>query len=332
MEKIDFVIPWVDGSDMEWQKDRAKYSHQKVIANDYRDWGFLKYWFRAVEKNAPWVNKIYFITYGHLPDFLDTNHPKLVIVNHKDYLPEEYLPTFSANTIELNLHRIKGLSEHFIYFNDDTYILNSVKPTDFFVNGLPREAAIQNPVAPARYDAISSMMINNTSIINQHFKKHQVIRSNIFGWFNVKYGILNLLNLMFIPWGRFLGFHEHHLQNAFLKSTFQEVWEKEGEILHQASLNKVRNFKTDVNQWLFKDWQLASNKFYPKSYKIGERFLVENLEDAKKTTKFIEKSSRRLVCVNDHVKNCSEEELEQIIATIEKGFESKYGTKSSFEK
>ena len=113
MEKIDFVISWVDGNDKEWQKEREKYIVENNNDNSdvrYRNWDNLKYWFRGVEKFAPFVNKIYFITYGHLPEWLNVNNPKLVIVNHKDYIPEKYLPTFNSHTIELILHRIKVLS------------------------------------------------------------------------------------------------------------------------------------------------------------------------------------------------------------------------------
>ena len=63
---IDFVITWVDGSSLEWQKEKAKYDKNPLtLANSslrYRDWDQLKYWFRGVEKYAPWVNKIYFVT------------------------------------------------------------------------------------------------------------------------------------------------------------------------------------------------------------------------------------------------------------------------------
>ena len=91
---------WVDGNDPEWQKEKNNYDKKDNADGSivrYRDWDLLQYWFRGVEKFAPWVNKVYFITWGHLPKWLDTSNPKLVIVNHKDYIPEEYLPTFSAN-------------------------------------------------------------------------------------------------------------------------------------------------------------------------------------------------------------------------------------------
>lgn len=92
----------------------------------------LQYWFRGVEKFAPWVNRIYFVTWGHIPSWLNLSHPKLKVVRHEEFIPTDYLPTFSSHPIELNLHRIKGLSERFVYFNDDTFLIRPVLQEDFF--------------------------------------------------------------------------------------------------------------------------------------------------------------------------------------------------------
>ena len=108
--------------------------------------GTLKYWFRGVENYAPWVKQIHFVTCGHLPEWLNINHPKIHIVNHKDYIPEQYLPTFSSHVIELNMHRIPGLSEHFVNFNDDVFLTQPVKPEDFFQDGKPLICSLGNPL------------------------------------------------------------------------------------------------------------------------------------------------------------------------------------------
>ena len=125
--KIDFVMIWVDGGDIEWRKEKNKYAGlpDDEINGEirFRDWDNLKYWFRGVEKFAPWVNNVYFVTCGHYPKWLNLDCPKLKFVKHEDYIPKEYLPTFSANPIEINLHRIEGLSEKFVYFNDWRYVL-----------------------------------------------------------------------------------------------------------------------------------------------------------------------------------------------------------------
>ena len=114
---IDFVVLWVDGSDPVWQAEKAKYQGKTLddsnAPNRFRDWGLMPYWFRAVEKFAPWVRKIHFVTCGHVPAFLNLAHPKLHHVKHEGFLPPEVLPTFSSHAIEMNLHRIPGLAEHF---------------------------------------------------------------------------------------------------------------------------------------------------------------------------------------------------------------------------
>ena len=107
---VDIVITWVDGSDKQWQHQRASYKYaetgKKEEAVRYRDQGTLKYVFRSIEKYAPWVRKIHFITCGQIPEWMNTSNPKIHLVNHKDYIPDEYLPTFSSHTIELNFHNI----------------------------------------------------------------------------------------------------------------------------------------------------------------------------------------------------------------------------------
>ena len=97
MSDIDFVIPWVDGNDPEWQKEKNLYDESNKTGDStivrYRSWDNLQYWFRAVEKFAPWVRKVYFVTCGQKPEWLNAECSKLVLVDHKDYMPEEALPT-----------------------------------------------------------------------------------------------------------------------------------------------------------------------------------------------------------------------------------------------
>lgn len=141
MADIDFVMAWVDGADPAWRQERDAYAGNKgrsaASSGDarYRDWELLRFWFRGVERFAPWVRRIHFVTWGHLPEWLDTANPKLAVVNHRDFIPQEYLPTFSANPIELNFHRIQGLSEQFVYFNDDVFLLRPVREADFSGTG-----------------------------------------------------------------------------------------------------------------------------------------------------------------------------------------------------
>lgn len=149
---IDFVVTWVDGSDPDWMEQKTKYSEQiggTPRGNGkcrYRNWECFKYWFRAVEKYAPWVHNVYLVTWGHVPEWLNIECPKLKIINHTDFMPADYLPTFNCNPLELNLHRIPGLSELFVYFNDDVLLNRPCEPTDFFINGKPLLTAVAYPM------------------------------------------------------------------------------------------------------------------------------------------------------------------------------------------
>ena len=88
---VDIVVLWVDGNDPQWLEEKRHFEMETDWAaqnagNRFRDWGLMRYWFRSIEKNAPWARRIHFVTWGHLPDFLNTEHPKLHIVNHKDFI------------------------------------------------------------------------------------------------------------------------------------------------------------------------------------------------------------------------------------------------------
>ncbi len=329
---IDFVITWVDGSDKKWQEEKKKYKEEKSDdkANRYRDWDLLRYWFRGVEKFAPWVNKIYFVTCGQTPDWLNTKNYKLVLVNHKDYIPKEYLPTFSSHPIELNFHRIKGLSEHFSYFNDDMFIIDRVNREDFFKNGLPCDQAILNVNCEKQSWQIQKINNNNIGIINEEFDKTKVIKHNLFKWFNFKYGKNNLRNIWLMPCPRFPGIMHSHANGNYLKSTYEEVWNKYNEILSNTSLHKFRIPEFDVNQWLFKDWQIAKGIFIPSkiiSYfcdlKFRDKFYEYN--------KVIKNQKAKIVCLND-ADDMNEKEYIEKKKMLLSSFDSILPDKSSFER
>lgn len=329
-EKIDFVIIWVDGNDLNWQEERAKYNNDKGDNRNirYRDWDNLKYWFRGVEKYAPWVNKIHLVTWGHLPSWLDTSNPKLRIVNHKDFIPEKYLPTFSSHVIELNLHRINGLAEQFVYFNDDIFIFNDVKPTHFFKNSKPMDSAILSPAIKENKYGIGNVELNNMAIINTYFNKNRQVKDKITNWFNLKYSFNQLIKNVFLaPWNSFTSFYEFHIASNFLKSTFNTIWEKEFEELNETCNHKFRDIRLDVNQWLIKDWQLASNNFIPRKTNFGKLYTINNDTNIKR----IFANKHKMICLNDS-DDISEYNFKKIKAQINAEFEKKLPNKCSFER
>ena len=327
---IDFVIIWVDGNDPDWRSLKDSYKGILTEEEDdsehrYRDWDNLQYWFRGIEKFCPWVRKIHFVTWGHLPKWLNTDNPRLNIVNHKDYIPEKYLPTFSSHTIELNLHRIKDLSEHFVYFNDDMFIIKPMKEEDFFKAGKPCDSAVMTPHCYNMEDMVIMAPFRNIGIINHEFNMRKVIKSNLNGWFNWRYGINNIKTLMMLPCPRFPGMMQQHLPTSFCKSTFIEVWDRYYDILNETCNHKFREM-TDVNQWLFKEWQLASGNFYPRSTRVGKNIAAYNISDA---VDCIQRQSAKMMCLNDT--KMTYNEFEYCVKEIKFAFDKVLPIKSSYE-
>ena len=280
-----------------------------------------------METYAPWVNKIHFVTCGQIPDWLNTAHPKLHLVNHADYMPEKYLPTFSANPIELNFHRIEGLCEQFVYFNDDTFLTAPTKPEDFFKNGLPCDSAEMAALVPSvKNEVITYILFNDLLLVNANFNKKQSIKQNFRKWFSPHYGKGVLRNLYYLPIGKFSGFVNPHLPNAFLKSTYEQVWQAEGEYLDAICANRFRS-KEDVNQYLIRYWQLASGTFRPRSTKIGTCYTIGNDDDVIETA--LKKRNYKLLCIND---NPALREVDERMAWLCVLFESVLNQKCEFEK
>lgn len=142
---IDLVYLWVDGDDpawlekkIYWQKKYGLYDEYAAGVSRYRDRDELKYSLRSTEKYLPWVRTIFIVTDHQVPKWLNTKHPKVRIIDHTDIFPADALPVFNSSAIETRIPFIPGLSEHFIYTNDDVFV-NKPLTWDFFFSedGLP---------------------------------------------------------------------------------------------------------------------------------------------------------------------------------------------------
>ena len=330
--KIDFVIPWVDGNDPAWQEERRKYkldAGADASAARYRDVGLLKYWFRAVEAYAPWVNQIHFITWGHLPDWLNTDHPKLHVVNHKDYIPAEYLPTFSSHPIELNIHRIQGLSEHFVYFNDDMLLNGPVEPDFFFYKGVPCDFAIVDNISSEGADDVySHIQFNESYLISKHYSYIKTFIKYPFKYVNASYAIKeNLKNLLKVEnSGYFPGFINHHLPSAYLKRTFMDFWEKDFETLDKVSKTKFRS-PFDVSQSVMRYAQLASGQFHPVTKKSRGKCFQLWMEPSEMYNAILDEEIK-MICLNDTSKDIDYDSVSKIILSA---YEQKFLQHSLFE-
>lgn len=331
MNKIDFVVIWVDGGDPVWQAKKAEYSKSidtsKKSMNSvkaYRDWGTFKYWFRGVEKFAPWVNKVYLVTDQQKPSWLNITSEKLVLVDHSDIIRKEYLPVFSANPIESNIHRIPGLSEHFVFFNDDVYLTAPVEPTDFFSDdGLPKYNTALSPIVPERYGT-GHFQVNDMEIVTSYFSRDEILKNGKF--LSFKQGLKNIVKTLLYRNSKFIcGFWENHLTHPLLKSTMELVWEKETAILEKTSASRFRN-PSDTNVWLFKYWQIASGKYEVADPNLGGLFSLDNADSD--FWKLLNSGKYKIMCINDGF-NVQDEE--KVMVAFIKAMNQLFPEKSSFE-
>lgn len=325
---IDIVIPWVDGSDPAWQAEFRKYCTTDGTENTsvirYRDWETMRYWFRSVEEFTPWVRKIHFVTWGHLPSWLDTANPKLHIVRHTDYIPSEYLPTFCSRPIELNVHRIEGLSDKFIWMNDDTFFGRKLKAERFFKNGLPRDMARLSIIS---HSSISHNILNMSELINRYYKLGDVIRAHPQKWFAPCYGLRNIVKtLVLSQWGFIPALMDTHMPQPYLKSSFERVWARDGERLDSSCRHRTRQ-NSDVNEWLMRYEQLLSGEFEPvsvsdtKLYTLGDESIDSIADD-------IRRGRYALYCMND---STSIRDFETVKHKLIAAYQSLLPNKSSYE-
>lgn len=319
MTKIDFVVPWVDDSDPVWRAKKESLFPQKSSAR-HKDYGTFKYWFRMVEENAPWVNKIYIVTDGQKPEWLNVDNPKIELVYHEDFIPKEYLPTFNSGVIIMNTHRIKGLSENYVLFNDDTFLVNRIEPTDYFVNGKPKLYGIYSPIVPD--EMFKKTLFNNMLIINKHFPD-KALKRYPFKFFNFAYGVQNIRNLLTIFWKK-PGYINMHLPSPLTKSTLEHLWKIENEFLDRASQNKVRHYDTESNEYLVNYWNIETGNFEPARVDFGKNILINDLS---KLEKMMKNRRNKIICVND-IEGTNDEQYELLENILSKHFPKK----SSFEK
>ncbi|MGW6175334.1 stealth family protein [Arthrobacter sp. NPDC055138] len=182
--KVDVVYTWVDGTDPVWLEEKAAAAGVADVAafterahHDARfaDHDELRYSLRSLEQFAPWVNNIWIVTAGQTPSWLNTGNPKVHIVDHKDIWPDETgMPNFNSHAIEACLHRIPGLSEYFLYLNDDMLLGRPVASELFFhPNGVGKvfqSRALVDFRAPAIGEIASSTAAKNArEILIQDF-------------------------------------------------------------------------------------------------------------------------------------------------------------------
>ncbi|MEW2297170.1 stealth family protein [Streptomyces sp. NPDC006743] len=179
---VDAVYTWVDGNDPAWQQRKAQAKGEVYHAESASDARFisrdeLRYSIRSLHLFAPWIRNVYVVTDDQVPDWLREDLPGLRIATHREIFrnPAD-LPVFNSHAIESQLHRIEGLAEHFLYFNDDMFMGRPVAPHAFFTpTGTARYFPSRNripqgPVVPTD-SPVDAACKNNRALLKERFGK-----------------------------------------------------------------------------------------------------------------------------------------------------------------
>lgn len=294
---IDVVIPYVDARDSKWMLDYTKttgiYSPTPVR---FRSWGTLKYLFRSIAKNMPFVRRIVLILAreSQLPDWVNQENVK--VVYHKDFIPSQYLPTFNSCTIESFLYNISDLSEQFIYFNDDMFVINMMSKTDFFTDGKP----------------------HIKFIFSDSYQKSSMFRVQCRAGLDM---ITNALHRDKYPLGKL--FNPEHTAAPMRKSTIQSVGEL-CKIPINNSISALRMPK-NVNQYIY-----AYYEYYAGDYidDLCAYLYLEISDNLTSIRNVMHTSEIQIVCLNDSDKIKDYKKTKSQLINL---LEEKFPDKSKYE-
>lgn len=312
---VDIVVTYLNERDKKWQEDfeywkdkeikegKAEASNRQAFGEERtREWDTFKYWFRGIEKNCPWVRKVFLVVQNenHIPQWINRNHPKLRIVFHDEYIPKELLPTFNAMTISMYISHIKDLEENYIMCDDDYYFLNPIEKDRFFKYGKP--VHLNNQMPYKKYDG-----------------------GYLEGTDNVFYQIMNNdLDFEYKVSAKKIKYGFYHLPEARKKSF--EIWvlDRFGkEIFERNIISKFRH-KDNLCPYMFNDLLKLCDKVW-----LGNPYKNCYYCNLDSTINFDDYWDSNIVCFNDT------ERLDDYDKTKKKWIEfleRKFPDKCSFEK
>lgn len=262
---MDAVIAYVDGMEPNWRLQYNKHiGGFGLIENRFIDRGTLKYVLRGISKHMTFIDKVFLLVSSleQVPDYIND---KVIIITHNMFIPNEYLPTFNANTIEAFLWNIPDLSEEFIYFNDDMIPVNHMTEEDFF-----RE---HNPCLNFRIEKTNSSEFNSFLFTDNLFASMtgNVHKQEDYLW-------------------------THHIMTPYLKSKyFESFYANKDAILH--SINPIRCHR-QFSQHYFSNCLYYQGKYI--DYKLEYLYLNTRMPSKEFIKKMENINNIKALCINDY--------------------------------
>lgn len=291
---MDVVITYVNGLDPVWRADYDKYAGKPLLEKRYRDWGTLKYLLRGIQTCMPFVRNVFLVVSSdsQVPEWADRGN--LHIVRHKDIIPERFLPVFSSPAIEMFLHRIPGLDEEFLYFNDDVFPLMPCDSSDFFRDG-------SGVIGMTRHLLACNL-----------FKKQCKVASDL------------ARKALGMPKSPFF-LRPQHICTPMSRGLSEEAFRlQEKEIL--STVTRLRS-PENPNQYYYLDYMYFSGRLIPE--RVSNKHISLGVWSGARTAEYILNPKSKFACVND-VEMPNDKYLEKREAII-KAFETRFPEKSRFE-
>lgn len=291
---MDIVITYVNGLDPVWQKEYEACTNVPVLEKRFRDWGTLPYLLRGIEKNMPFIRKVHLVVSGEsqVPQWI--NRQTVNVVLHKDIIPQEFLPTFNSNTIELHLHNIPDLDEEYLYFNDDFFPVLPCAEKDFFYNG---KAIIRMSHHLFALDMFKKICRNSD---------HLARKAN-----GLPTGILFL--------------RPQHICSPLYRSVCQKLYNKVRSDIKET-LTQTRS-STNVTQYLFLDYMYLNGLITNK--KISKKHFSTAITRPRTLETYLKHPKHKLICINDVC--LSDTRFARLHSAIHNGFNYLFPEKSKFE-
>ena len=282
MNTIDLIIPMVFPADPQWQQEYAMYNGSPAAAMShvrYRSWGTEELLVRCCLKYLPWLRRIHLLlaSESQVQPWMErikeaqaaTDGPQLSVVFHRDIMPSDVLPCFSSPCFEMFLDRVPGLSEHFIYANDDMFPLSPLSPEDFFRDGLPC-IVFRDKAVPAAPNIFQRKCMNQQEMIARGFGKTL----------------------------RRVWLKSDHSFAPLVRSTCLEVWQRHGDAIRQY-LSPRRRTDHSYNHYVYMLWQYFSGAYIehaPREQYVGGSVPADSLRD------ILLDPVAGIVCLNDNEK------------------------------
>lgn len=292
---MDIVITYVNGLDPEWQQDYKDTVGGEILEKRFRDWGTLRYLFRSIECNIPFVRKLHLVVAreSQVPEWV--NRDKVHVVLHGDIIPEEFLPVFNSTAIEMFLHRIPDLDEQFVYFNDDIFPMRICTPETFFPDGKP-------------VTRMKRMLIFSGNSFQCQVKNSDILARYVAGKGRSLFCV-----------------RPPHSWHSLLKSRCLEVYScAEQKIL--ASITPVRE-RSNFNIYLFVDYMYHMGLSVKRS--ASKKHFSLAVAKAERIGEFIRRPHRDFVCINDV--QMSDRKFAEMRECILAAFDYAYPASSSYE-